>query len=704
MLAYLVLEGARPLYRTHLAELLWDGYERESALASLRVTLSNLRSVLTPYNLLSVSRQRVQFQHGKCPLWCDALSLESTMYGLTDIDLTGIDLTCIDPTGIDPTGIDLTGANVTRADPNEQLAWPENMPEPLLLGFEEIDSLPFCNWLQEQRAYYENLRTRRLSTQETPAPTESQSAPPTSYPPPADPTTNPTSDPTTNPTADPASASFASAWGAVPDCGNFCGRELELATLARWVLAEKCRLVSIVGMGGQGKSALAAHFVRTGAVRPPSPAGMNGLRPVKKAQPKGIHGFDTVLWYSLFNAPPLRQVLTEWLDELSDEALPHPPPSLNRLFALLLQELQRRRCLLVLDDYESTMAAGERAGHYRPECQEYEHLLTWVGEHAHRSCLLVIGREEPAHLPSLEGGSSLIRTMRLYGLTPLDGKRVLQAQGLKGHTEQLYQLVDRYSGNPLALKLVAATIHNLFGGNIERFLAEGCESLVFDDIRDILDHQFERLMPEEQTVLNWLAIEREPLPFEDVCEHLVQSPSPRVVLETLRSLQRRTVLVQAGERVGLQAVIMEYVTERLVADICTAIEQGVSAPAAQLLDSALNQYALVRGGAKEQIRESQIRLLLKPVHEWLTGHCSRAAIVEHLRQMLRRLQQDAPLAPGYAAANLVHLLLYMGVDVRKEQLDRLTLQEVDWRSANLSLSELSGARSHRLALSNIEEP
>src|SRR6266852_2648968 len=45
-------------------------------------------------------------------------------------------------------------------------------------------------------------------------------------------------------------------WGEALDVPAFYGREEELATLSRWMVQERCRIVSVVGLGGIGKSAL----------------------------------------------------------------------------------------------------------------------------------------------------------------------------------------------------------------------------------------------------------------------------------------------------------------------------------------------------------------------------------------------------------------------------------------------------------------
>ncbi|HMN29061.1 MAG TPA: hypothetical protein PKE45_12995, partial [Caldilineaceae bacterium] len=49
LLAYLVVENIRPVQRSYLARLLWDGYDPDAARLNLRVTLSNLRQLLLPF-------------------------------------------------------------------------------------------------------------------------------------------------------------------------------------------------------------------------------------------------------------------------------------------------------------------------------------------------------------------------------------------------------------------------------------------------------------------------------------------------------------------------------------------------------------------------------------------------------------------------------------------------------------------------------
>src|SRR4028119_2179064 len=47
-------------------------------------------------------------------------------------------------------------------------------------------------------------------------------------------------------------------WGEAIDVSLFYGRTEELTTLEEWIVTDRCRLVTVLGMGGMGKTAIAA--------------------------------------------------------------------------------------------------------------------------------------------------------------------------------------------------------------------------------------------------------------------------------------------------------------------------------------------------------------------------------------------------------------------------------------------------------------
>jgi hypothetical protein len=55
-------------------------------------------------------------------------------------------------------------------------------------------------------------------------------------------------------------ASSRLSWGEATDVTVFYGRTEELATLEKWLLQYRCRLVALLGMGGIGKTSLAAKL------------------------------------------------------------------------------------------------------------------------------------------------------------------------------------------------------------------------------------------------------------------------------------------------------------------------------------------------------------------------------------------------------------------------------------------------------------
>src|SRR5579864_3883084 len=340
-------------------------------------------------------------------------------------------------------------------------------------------------------------------------------------------------------------------WGDALDVPSFFGRQGELATLSEWVVQDHCRVVSVLGLGGIGKSALVARAMRELASH-----------------------FDVVLFRSLRDAPPPLALLSSCLAVLSPEAQDLVHESLERRLSRLLAELRRRRVLLVLDNLEALLEAGEALGQLRPGYEGYGQVLEQVGHTEHQSCLLLTSREHPAALRALEGQRALVRSLRLSGLEASACAQLLGEHELVGSPEEYARLAERYAGNPLALGIVAETIADLFGGAITPFLAAGM--ILFGSITHLLQEQWARLSALEQTLLWWLAVLREPVTLEELQAVLVVRLAHARILEAVDGLRRRS-LVERGQRAGsftLHSVVLEFMTDRLVEEASQEIEQG----------------------------------------------------------------------------------------------------------------------------------
>jgi WD40 repeat protein/DNA-binding SARP family transcriptional activator len=448
-----------------------------------------------------------------------------------------------------------------------------------------------------------------------------------------------------------------------PDVDVFYGRERELELLEQWLIGERCRVIGVLGMGGLGKTALAARLVRRCAER-----------------------FEYVIWRSLLNAPGLSELLGSWLRVLSDQQLARLPDGLDAQLGLLFDYLRRSRCLLILDNAESIMQGGERAGYCRAGYEEYGQLLLRMGQSSHQSCLVITSREQPRELARLVADTPLVRSLALAGLGLDVGGELLSARGLIAPGASSAALVQRYSGNPLALKLVAEAIQDLFAGDIDAFL--GDDAPIFDDIRDVLDQQFARLAPLERDLLLWLAIAREPLAEAQLWQLCARTASKRAFLEALRSLQRRSLLESYalehhGGAFGLQNVLTEYLTDYLIGQVCRELEGA--APA------FLHSHALILAHAKEYVRQSQERVILQPVAERLLAAGGRAPLEARCKQLLESMRRDHPLQPSFLAGNLLNLLLHLQISLRGYDVSDLSVWQAYLRGADLPALDLSHA-------------
>src|SRR5258708_422403 len=216
-------------------------------------------------------------------------------------------------------------------------------------------------------------------------------------------------------------------WGDALDVPSFYGREGELTTLAQWVVQERCRVVSVLGMGGMGKSALVTSAMHRMAVH-----------------------FQVVIFRSLRDAPACETLVEECLKALAPQPRHLAPADLEQGLSLLLEHLREQRVLLVLDNLESLLLEGEVRGHLRPGYEGYARLVRSVAETAHQSCLLLTSREKPAALRALEGRQSAVRSLRLVGLEATACEQLLAEHELVGSPEERARLVERYGGNPLA--------------------------------------------------------------------------------------------------------------------------------------------------------------------------------------------------------------------------------------------------------------
>lgn len=179
-------------------------------------------------------------------------------------------------------------------------------------------------------------------------------------------------------------------WGDAPDVSTFYGWDAKLLDLEQWIICDRCRLVTILGQEGAGKTVLCA-----------------------KVAEKIQEHFDYVIWRSLRNTPPIQEMLTVLIKFFSHKREIDLPESIDEKIFLLLNYLRFYRCLIVLDNVESILQNGEFAGQYRARYEGYGQLFRCIAETRHQSCLMLTSRQKLKWLAVKESKQFSVRSLSL---------------------------------------------------------------------------------------------------------------------------------------------------------------------------------------------------------------------------------------------------------------------------------------------------
>ncbi|MEH1989824.1 tetratricopeptide repeat protein, partial [Nostoc sp.] len=311
------------------------------------------------------------------------------------------------------------------------------------------------------------------------------------------------------------------------------GRKTEIAQIQQWLTDKNTFLIGIEGIGGTGKSMLAAKIYNE------------------------IEGFPKRFWadvsYGAGFSDLARQVLSEFGFSVPEQEA--------QLMDALVKCLRSGQYLLIIDNLESLLQPDRQWG-----SQFYgDFFNTWV-EHGGNSKVIVTTRERP----ELKG----FEWLPLKGLQVEDGVALLTALGIRGDLGDFVELVD---GHPLLLKLVADLLKEEYPqdadlrrladlglGNLQQLLTDsqvvGVHRRVNVRMVLVLDASFERLSELQKALLLNISVYRGAV--DSAAAVAVLPGSSRTEIDgELRNLVKRSLLLEklnGKRRFEFQPVVLEY--------------------------------------------------------------------------------------------------------------------------------------------------
>ncbi len=238
------------------------------------------------------------------------------------------------------------------------------------------------------------------------------------------------------------------------------GRNRELHDVAR-LFSQGARVVTLIGAGGMGKTALAAAFARRFAWR----------------WPQGVLALSFAAEERLDAGAFRRELLRGLLGEQQAARLAEAPADSQE--KAILDALRGWQGLLLVDNYESVLQALDAADGQPQEEAEAIHRLLYRSAEGGQP-LLLTSREHPAGFP---GEVTYPRDRALWGLSPEAGAALFlthsaRADGEKPEHAQLALDVARATeGHPLAIILLAGEFDTSLEVSPKDFLAHWPQEL-----------------------------------------------------------------------------------------------------------------------------------------------------------------------------------------------------------------------------------
>jgi tetratricopeptide (TPR) repeat protein len=271
----------------------------------------------------------------------------------------------------------------------------------------------------------------------------------------------------------------------IPIVSDWVGRSEQIDLL----FSPKIKIASITGVGGQGKTALAAEFLR---------------RSTRRGNPEYSRGF----WVNCRELPESLHIkIIQLLEALSggkESANLYRDEKLEDTIKRFLRHLQSQRLLIVFDNVDAYVDGDTESPKW-----ELKPIVEMIINNQHSSLVIITCR------PPLNDSSAAFRHIQLPGLSIPEGVALFRKRGIEliNNNDSAYceKLVELTGGHPWWLGLIAGQIqsgHDSVKSCVEKFSAgnvtpkgriqkylENVWSILNKDKRKLLRHLVESARP-----------------------------------------------------------------------------------------------------------------------------------------------------------------------------------------------------------------
>ncbi len=323
---------------------------------------------------------------------------------------------------------------------------------------------------------------------------------------------------------------------------TFIGRELERAELGEMLRRGDCRLVTVVGQGGTGKTRLALEVAAQQAEGGSFRDGVYFVELDTLADPGAV-------------APKVAKVLGLTLQG------PHDPAT------QLQHYLQSRRSLLVFDNFEHLLAGAAWVSELLAACPHLKALVTSRERlHLEEEWLFSLGGL------AYPGGGATLEEARGFDATQLFVERARRVKKSFELTEDTWETVAEIctlvEGSPLAIELAAGWVKTVVPEDLSTEMKKNIDILRtrtrnipnrHQSIRAAFDHSWALLTLQESVGLSKLAV------FQGGFTREEADSVADVPVSVLASLVDKSLVQEPrGGRYGLHPLLHQYALEKLL--------------------------------------------------------------------------------------------------------------------------------------------